>query len=45
MKEGDRDEELSFGIKEIAPDNYLVRVTKENGTPAAIFELKFATIE
>ncbi len=45
MKEGDRDEELSFGIKEIAPDNFLVRVKKENGMPAANFELKFKPID
>ena len=44
MKEGCCDEELSFGIKEIAPDNYLARVTKEDGTPAVNIELKFAPI-
>ena len=45
MKEGDRNEELSYGIKEIAPDNYLVRVTKESGIAAANFELKFKQID
>lgn len=45
MKEGDRDEELSYGIKEIAADNFLVRVRKGNGTPAANFELRFSPIE
>ena len=44
LKEGDRDEELSFGIREIAPDNFLARVKKENGVAAANFELKFAPI-
>ena len=44
MKEGDRDEELSYGIKEIGTDHYLARITKENGTTAANFELKFAPI-
>ena len=44
MKEGDRDEELSFGIRKIAPDNFLARVKKENGVAAANFELKFAPI-
>ena len=45
MKEGDRNEELSYGIKEIVPDNFLVRVKKENGVPAANFELKFKPID
>lgn len=44
MKEGSCDEELSFGIKEIAPDNYLAKVTKEDGTPAVNIELKFEPI-
>ncbi len=41
MKEGDANEELSYGIKEIAPDRFLAQVTKENGNIASRCELKF----
>ena len=45
MHEGDADEELSFGIKELAENHYLVQVTKENGIAASRCELKFMPIE
>ena len=45
MKEGDATEELTYGIKEIEENQYLVQVTKENGTVALRSELKFAPIE
>lgn len=45
MKEGDATEELSFGIKELEKDHFLVQVTKENGTVALRSELKFLSIE
>ena len=41
MQEGSATEELAYGIKELEPDHYIVQVTKENGTPASRFELKF----
>ena len=41
MQEGSATEELSYGIKELEPDHYIVQVTKENGAPASRFELKF----
>ena len=41
MKEGDADEELSFGIKELQENHFLVQVTKENGLVAMRAELKF----
>ena len=41
MHEGAADEELSYGIKEIAEDRYLAQVTKENGVIASRCELKF----
>ena len=44
MKEGDATEELAYGIKEIEENQYLVQVTKENGTVALRSELKFAPI-
>ena len=41
MQEGSATEELSYGIKEIEPDHYIVQVTKENGVASSRFELKF----
>ena len=41
MQEGSATEELSYGIKELEPDHYIVQVTKENGAAASRFELKF----
>ena len=45
MKEGDATEELSFAIKELEPDHFLVQVTKENGMTALRCELSFSPIE
>lgn len=45
MKEGDADEELAFGIKELGEDRYLVQVTKENGVVAMRAEMGFAPAE
>ena len=44
MQEGEASEELSYGIKELAPDHYLAQVTKENGVVSSRCELKFAPI-
>lgn len=44
MNEGAADEELSYGIKELAPDHFLAQVTKENGKTASKCELKFKPI-
>lgn len=44
MKEGEATEELAYGIKELAPDHYIVQVTKENGVVALRCELKFKKI-
>ena len=41
MQEGSATEELSYGIKELEPDHYIVQVTKENGAASSRFELKF----
>lgn len=41
MHEGDADEELSYGIKEIEQNHYIAQVTKENGTVASRCELRF----
>ena len=41
MHEGDADEELAYGIKELAPGHYIAQVTKENGVISSRFELKF----
>ena len=43
--EGDADEELAFGIKELGEDRYLVQVTKENGVVAMRAEMGFALAE
>ena len=45
MHEGDADEELAYGIKELAENHYLAQVTKENGILASKCELKFVPIE
>jgi acyl-ACP thioesterase len=44
MKEGEADEELSYGIKELEQDKYLVQVTKENSVTALRCELHFKPI-
>ena len=41
MYEGDADEELAYGIKELESDHYIAQVTKENGVISSRFELKF----
>lgn len=41
MHEGDANEELAYGIKEIGPDHYIAQVTKENGVVSSRFELRF----
>lgn len=41
IKEGDATEELAYGVKELAPGNFLAQVTKENGATALRCELKF----
>ena len=41
MKEGEATEELSYGIKELEQDRYLVQVTKENSDVALRCELHF----
>ena len=45
MKEGDATEELSYGIKELEENHFLIQVTKENGVVALRGELKFLPIE
>ena len=44
MKEGDATEELTYGIKELEENRFLVQVTKENGAIALRSELKFLPI-
>ena len=44
MKEGEANEELAFGIKELEQDKYLVQVTKENSVAALRCELHFKPI-
>ncbi len=44
MQEGEAAEELSYGIKQLAPDHYLAQVTKENGVVSSRCELKFTPI-
>jgi acyl-ACP thioesterase len=41
MQECHATEELSYGIKELAPDHYIAQVTKGNGIAASRFELRF----
>lgn len=41
MQEGSATEELSYGVKELAPDHYIAQVTKENGVVSSRFEFKF----
>jgi acyl-ACP thioesterase len=41
MKEGEADEELSYGIKKLGEGHFLAQVTKENGTAASRCELRF----
>lgn len=45
MKEGDATEELSYGIKELEENHFLIQVTKENDVVALRGELKFLPIE
>lgn len=42
MQEGEADEELSYGIKEIAENHYIAQVTKENGVISSRCELRFS---
>lgn len=44
MKEGDATEELSYCIKELDENKFLVQVVKENGTVALRAELKFIPV-
>lgn len=45
MQEGAADENLAYGIKNLAENHFLAQITKENGEPASRCELKFAPIE
>lgn len=45
MQEGAATEELSYGIKQLGENHYIVQVTKENGNPSSRFEMKFAPRE
>ncbi|MBO7230548.1 MAG: hypothetical protein J6V20_03955 [Bacteroidaceae bacterium] len=45
MKEGDATEELSYGIKNLKKNDYLLQVTKENGCIALCRELKFMPLK